>query len=123
MVYTFRTKHKGRLVGFDLSGLCELSSLYRLAGAFPEVRQAQFPLGMGKDDNKSQGTLAVTLNADGQVNYDAVLKQSKLADQSVTSSHSALVPKVDDINKGVSTGTLASCTGQNFMHTDFKGFF
>ena len=72
------------------------------AGAFPEVRQAQFPLGMGKTEKRSQGTLAVTLDADGQVNYDAVLKQSKLAERTVASSHSALVPKIDDIKNGVS---------------------
>ena len=66
------------------------------------MRQAQFPLGMGKTDKKSQGTLAVTLDADGQVNYDAVLKQSKLAERTVASSHNALVPKIDDIKNGVS---------------------
>lgn len=71
------------------------------AGSFPEVRQAQFPLGMGKGDSKSAGTLAITLGSDGQVNYDAVLRQSKLADRHVASSHGALVPKIDDINNGV----------------------
>lgn len=78
-----------------------LNSQNLFAGAFPEVRQAQFPLGMGKSDNKSQGTLAVTLGSDGQVNYDSVLKQSRLADKTVASTHGALVPKLDDINRGV----------------------
>lgn len=72
------------------------------AGAFPEVRQAQFPLGMGKGENKSLGTLAASVGANGQVNYDSVLKQSKLSDKIITSGHSALVPKLDDINNNVS---------------------
>ncbi len=75
---------------------------FTVAGAFPEIRQPQFPLGMGKGDDKSKGTLAATLGSDGQVNYDAVLKQSKLAEKNVISQHGALVPKLDDINKNVS---------------------
>lgn len=77
-------------------------------GAFPEVRQPQFPLGMGKEENKSQGTLAATLGSDGQVNYDAILKSSKLAERNIISDHSALVPKLDDINKNVSILILPS---------------
>lgn len=57
---------------------------------------------MGKGDDRSRGTLAATLGSDGQVNYDTILKQSKLAERNVTSQHGALVPKLDDINKNVS---------------------
>jgi len=67
------------------------------------VRQAQFPLGMGKGENKSLGTLAASVGANGQVNYDAVLRQSKQSEKIITSGHGALVPKLDDINNGVST--------------------
>lgn len=72
------------------------------AGAFPEVRQAQFPLGMGKSDNKSSGTLNASVGGDGSIDYGSILTQSKRADKNVVSEHGALVPKIDDINKGVS---------------------
>lgn len=98
------------------------SELYS-AGAFPEVRQAQFPLGMGKGDGKGQGTVALTLSSDGTVNYDAILKQSKLSDKNVTSSHNALVPKLDDINKGVRCSFLqlrnAVCAGSAAINGGF----
>ena len=72
-----------------------------VAGAFPEVRQPQFPLGMGKGEDRSTGTLAATVGSNGQVNYDAILKQSKLSERNVTSDHGALIPKLDAINKNV----------------------
>ena len=67
------------------------------------MRQPQFPLGMGKGENKSLGTLAATVGANGQVNYDAVLRQSKQSEKIITSGHGALVPKLDDINNNVSS--------------------
>lgn len=65
---------------------------------------------MGKGDDKSSGTLAATLGANGQVNYDAILKQSKLSERDVTSDHGALVPKLDAINKNVYFPTCPEST-------------
>lgn len=67
-------------------------------GAFPEIPVAQYPLGMGKQKQAAK-TLAVTVDADGGVNYDAVVKQGQNRDKTVFSKHSDLVPKVDELNK------------------------
>ena len=41
-------------------------------GSFPEIHVAQFPLGMGKPKTKKSNALAVHLDADGKVKYDAL---------------------------------------------------
>ena len=81
------------------------------------MRQPQFPLGMGKGENKSLGTLAATVGANGQVNYDAVLRQSKQSEKIITSGHGALVPKLDDINNNVRT----SVSAWSIMHEAIQG--
>lgn len=71
-------------------------------GAFPEIHVAQYPLDMGRQDAaaaKGSKTLAVTVNADGQVNYDAVVKHGANRDKIVASDHKALVPKVDRLSE------------------------
>ncbi|GLC33946.1 hypothetical protein PLESTB_000821300 [Pleodorina starrii] len=69
-------------------------------GAFPEIHVAQYPLDMGKGGGaKGNQQLAVTLNADGQINYDAVVKQGSNRDRIVHTGHGALVPKVDRLSK------------------------
>ena len=40
-------------------------------------------------------TLALTTNADGDINYDAILKQGQNRKKHIESEHSALVPKVE----------------------------
>lgn len=72
-------------------------------GAFPEIHVAQYPLDMGKAGAKSSQQLAVTLSADGKINYDAILKQGANKDRVVHSEHGALVPKVDRLSKEVRT--------------------
>ena len=49
-------------------------------GAFPEIHVAQYPLDMGRPDaaegksrSKADQTLALTVNAEGDVNYDAIV--------------------------------------------------
>lgn len=80
-------------------------------GAFPEIHVAQYPLEMGRPgakagaggaSGKAGQTLALTVNAEGEVQYDAVLKQSKNAQKWIASTHSALVPKVDQLGADVS---------------------
>lgn len=70
-------------------------------GAFPEILMAQYPLGMGrKDRGGTSKTLALTTNAEGDIQYDAIVKQGKNKDKKIVSEHTALVPKIDRIAKG-----------------------
>ncbi len=70
-------------------------------GAFPEILMAQYPLGMGrKDAAATSKTLALTTNAEGDVQYDVILRQGKNKDKAIVSDHTALVPKIDRIAKG-----------------------
>ncbi len=84
-------------------------------GAFPEIHVAQYPLDMGKpDQQRGSQTLAVTIGGDGQVNYDAILKQGTGAgagrgpggsggvNRTVFADHGALIPKVERMSKEVS---------------------
>lgn len=76
---------------------------YSAGGAFPEIHVAQFPLNMGRPDKQGQTgrssqTLALTVNADGDVNYDAIVRQGKNRNTLVASTYSALVPKLEKLN-------------------------
>ncbi|KAK6925085.1 SKI-interacting protein SKIP, SNW domain [Dillenia turbinata] len=64
-------------------------------GAFPEIHVAQYPLDMGRKDSKP-GTkiLPVTVNANGEVAFDAIVKQSENKNKIVYSQHKDLVPKI-----------------------------
>jgi hypothetical protein len=69
---------------------------YGDGGAFPEVHVAQYPLDMGRDGVARGGkTLAISVGADGEVSYDALLRQGSNRDKTIYSDHKALVPKVD----------------------------
>ena len=80
---------------------------YGDGGAFPEVQVAQFPLDMGKKGLQSgvgsssgkDTTLAVTVGADGEVNYDSILRQGRNKDKIIYSDHKALVPKIDALRE------------------------
>ena len=72
-------------------------------GAFPEIQVAQYPLEMGKSDQKSSTkTLATTVGADGNINFDAIVKQGRNKDKHIASSHDAMVPKLDKLKDNVS---------------------
>lgn len=81
-------------------------------GAFPEIHVAQYPLDMGRPDKGPGGgagggdgkTLALTVNAEGDINYDAVLSQSKNAQKWLQTTHKALVPKPDLLLSDVGVG-------------------
>merc|ERR1711962_52543 len=62
-------------------------------GAFPETHVAQFPLGLGKPKTKKSNALAIHLDQDGKVKYDALVKQGHGKDRVVHSKFSDLVPK------------------------------
>ena len=83
----------------------------------------QYPLDMGKKDaTKSSSTLAVSVNNQGGINYDAILKQGKNRDKLIASDHSAMVPKVDKVAGGVSNPKkslywLQICTAAAAQHS------
>eukprot|EP00192_Tetraselmis_astigmatica_P008664 CAMPEP_0117682022 /NCGR_PEP_ID=MMETSP0804-20121206/19369_1 /TAXON_ID=1074897 /ORGANISM="Tetraselmis astigmatica, Strain CCMP880" /LENGTH=626 /DNA_ID=CAMNT_0005491969 /DNA_START=9 /DNA_END=1889 /DNA_ORIENTATION=- len=64
-------------------------------GAFPEILIPQFPMNMGRPEDSGRGnkTLALTMDASGETNYSAVVKQGQNAKKYVHSSHSDIVPK------------------------------
>ncbi|KAK9109188.1 hypothetical protein Sjap_017248 [Stephania japonica] len=68
-------------------------------GAFPEIHLAQYPLNMGRRDERAKpGTkvLPLTVDAQGNVAFDAVVKQNENRSKIVYSQHRDLIPKVID---------------------------
>ncbi|GKV06684.1 hypothetical protein SLEP1_g18542 [Rubroshorea leprosula] len=65
-------------------------------GAFPEIHIAQYPLDMGRDKSSKAGSkiLPVTVDARGNLAYDAIVKQGENAKKIVYSQHKDLIPKV-----------------------------
>ncbi|KAJ8750907.1 hypothetical protein K2173_016088 [Erythroxylum novogranatense] len=65
-------------------------------GAFPEIHIAQYPLDMGRDKSAKPGSkiLPVTVDAHGNVAYDAIVKQNENAKKTVYSQHKDLIPKI-----------------------------
>ena len=57
---------------------------------------------MGKSEQKSTRTLATTVGADGNINFDAIVKQGRNKDKHIASSQSAMVPKLDKLKDDVS---------------------
>ena len=92
-------------------------------GAFPEVQVAQFPLDMGKKGQQSgvgsssgrDTTLAVTVNAEGDVNYDSILRQGRNKDKIIYSDHKSLVPKVDALREVTYLPVMVCASLQIFL--------
>ncbi|KAG5381162.1 hypothetical protein BRARA_G03499 [Brassica rapa] len=65
-------------------------------GAFPEIHVAQYPLGMGKNKSNKPGakTLPVTVDAQGNVMFDAIVRQNENSKKIVYSQHKDIIPKV-----------------------------
>ncbi|KAJ3695848.1 hypothetical protein LUZ60_001225 [Juncus effusus] len=63
-------------------------------GAFPEIHVAQYPLKMGRKDEKTgSNILPLTVDSQGNVAFDAVVKQNENSKKIVYSQHKDLVPK------------------------------
>ncbi len=74
-------------------------------GAYPELPLLQYPLDMGRaDEQKGNKTLAVSVDINGSVNYDAILRQGARANKVIHTGHQALVPKVDLLDSKVCFG-------------------
>ncbi|XP_072990538.1 SNW/SKI-interacting protein A [Typha latifolia] len=64
-------------------------------GAFPEIHVGQYPLGMGRRDEKTGSKiLPLTVDSHGNVAFDAIVKQNENASKIVYSQHKDLVPKI-----------------------------
>ncbi|KAF6165388.1 hypothetical protein GIB67_018832 [Kingdonia uniflora] len=66
-------------------------------GAFPEIHIGQYPLGMGRKDEKQKlgsKILPLTVDAHGSIAFDAIVKQNENASKIVHSQHRDLVPKI-----------------------------
>ena len=90
------------------------------AGAFPEIQVAQYPLDMGRPGAgaksgaaSSSKTLAITVGADGEVNYDAIVKQGRNRDKWVASTQGAMVPKLDKLKDVRSPGLSRTSTNKH----------
>uniref|UniRef100_A0A6M2EIT9 SKI-interacting protein SKIP SNW domain-containing protein n=1 Tax=Populus davidiana TaxID=266767 RepID=A0A6M2EIT9_9ROSI len=65
-------------------------------GAFPEIHVAQYPLDMGRNKSAKPGSkiLALTVDAHGNVAYDAIVRQNENTKKIVYSQHKDLIPKI-----------------------------
>ncbi|KAK0519013.1 mRNA splicing protein [Tilletia horrida] len=62
-------------------------------GAYPECHIAQYPLEMGRKKTGGSGaSLALQVDAEGNVRYDALVQQGRKDGQHVQSSHRDLIP-------------------------------
>ncbi|EEB08530.2 splicing factor Prp45 [Schizosaccharomyces japonicus yFS275] len=62
-------------------------------GAFPEIHVAQYPLGMGRKQNStSSKSLALQVDAEGAIQYDAIVKQGSQYKDLVQASFQDLIP-------------------------------
>src|SRR4051812_8168029 len=62
-------------------------------GAFPEILCAQYPRGLGRKDSTISNALAVELDANGDVRYDALLRQNSSRDRVVYHRLQDLLPE------------------------------
>ncbi|KAL6722151.1 mRNA splicing protein [Lecanora helva] len=65
---------------------------YGDGGAFPEIPVAQYPLDMGRKSSSSSNALAVQVDAEGKVKYDAIARQGHNDNRIVHSSFKDLIP-------------------------------
>uniref|UniRef100_A0A3Q3VJS3 SNW domain-containing protein 1 n=1 Tax=Mola mola TaxID=94237 RepID=A0A3Q3VJS3_MOLML len=61
-------------------------------GAFPEIHVAQFPLEMGRK-RKTSNALAVQVDAEGKIKYDAIARQGQGKEKVIFSKYTDLLPK------------------------------
>ena len=54
--------------------------------------------GVGSSSGRDT-TLAMTVNAEGDINYDSILRQGRNKDKIIYSDHKSLVPKVDALRE------------------------
>ena len=65
-------------------------------GAFPEIHVVQYPLNMGKPGMKSTAVVAVDVDENGQIRYDAIVKQGTNRNKIVQTSIADMKEKKGD---------------------------
>ncbi|OJD36381.1 transcriptional regulator cwf13 [Diplodia corticola] len=65
---------------------------YGDGGAFPEVPVAQYPLDMGRKSTSSSNALAIQVDSEGKVKYDAIAKRGHGENRIVHASFKDLIP-------------------------------
>ncbi|KAL0257098.1 mRNA splicing protein [Diplodia seriata] len=65
---------------------------YGDGGAFPEVPVAQYPLDMGRKSTSSSNALAIQVDSEGKVKYDAIAKRGHSENRIVHASFKDLIP-------------------------------
>ena len=65
---------------------------YGDGGAFPEIPVAQYPLDMGRKSSATSNALAVQVDAEGKVKYDAIARQGHNDKRIVHASFKDLIP-------------------------------
>ncbi|KAI9880944.1 MAG: mRNA splicing protein [Pleopsidium flavum] len=65
---------------------------YGDGGAFPEIPIAQYPLDMGRKSSTTSNALAVQVDAEGKVKYDAIARQGHNDKRIVHASFKDLIP-------------------------------
>jgi len=61
-------------------------------GAFPEIPYAQYPLDMGRKTTTSSNALAVQVDSEGKVKYDAIARRGHSENRIIHSSFQDLIP-------------------------------
>ena len=61
-------------------------------GAFPEVPVAQYPLNMGRKNTSSSNTLALQVNEEGKVKYDAIARRGHGENRIIHTEFKDLIP-------------------------------
>ncbi|MCJ1246852.1 mRNA splicing protein [Trapelia coarctata] len=65
---------------------------YGDGGAFPEIPVAQYPLDMGRKSSSSSNALAVQVDAEGKVKYDAIARRGHNDNRIIHTSFKDLIP-------------------------------
>lgn len=73
---------------------------YGDGGAFPEVPVAQYPLDMGRKKTSSSNALAVQVDAEGKVKYDAIARQGHNDNRIIHTSFKDLIPLRQQVTAG-----------------------
>ncbi|KAL5614182.1 hypothetical protein BROUX41_000020 [Berkeleyomyces rouxiae] len=69
-------------------------------GAFPEIPIAQYPLNMGKKSSTKSNALAIQVDGEGKVKYDAIARQGHSSTRTVQASFKDLIPLRQQANSG-----------------------
>jgi len=79
-------------------------------GAFPEIHVVQYPLNMGRPGVKSSAVVTVDVDSNGQVRFDAIVKQGTSKDKLIQTSLADLKEKKGDGNAVRTSPFLSALT-------------